>query len=194
MNSKQYQNFKKAKAIETSNKNKLIKHFGNIPDTSGIYILTREECYIGQSKHILTRIAEHLQRYDQHIDMSLKKYGLNSEENTSGWKLKYITTNDLDEAEKKFIKLYQKDGYHMLNKTAGGQGEGKTKINEFKPAKGYRDGLEQGRNNLIKRLQTISKYLYIKPKKENKTSQRMYEEFIDLIGGDDDTGTKGTII
>lgn len=55
---------KKVKAIERTNKQRWVKHFGDIPDESGIYILTREEngfkyAYIGQAKRILTRLAQH---------------------------------------------------------------------------------------------------------------------------------------
>ena len=48
-------------------------------ENSGIYVFTREEngfkfAYIGQAKHVITRLAQQLNSY-QHIDLSLKKHG-----------------------------------------------------------------------------------------------------------------------
>ena len=81
---------------------------------------------------------------------------------------------------------YTKKGYQCrYNKTAGGQGEGKEKINEFRPSRGYRDGLEQGRKNLARELSSIAdKHLKIEiraDKVNNKVSQRQYEKFMDLL-------------
>ena len=44
-------------AIQENNKKRLIKAYGEIPNTSGIYFLFREEdgikyAYVGQAKHI----------------------------------------------------------------------------------------------------------------------------------------------
>ena len=52
-------------AIQENNKKRLIKAYGDIPNTSGIYFLFREEdgikyAYVGQAKHILSRLAQHL--------------------------------------------------------------------------------------------------------------------------------------
>ena len=64
---------------EIANKKKWTDAFGAITDSSGIYILRRMDedgikfAYIGQAKHILTRLGQHLDGY-QHIDLSLKKH------------------------------------------------------------------------------------------------------------------------
>ena len=141
-------NFRQRLAIDKANKNKLLKHNEDLNDESGIYFLVREDengikyAYIGQAKHILTRLAQHLVGY-QHIDLSLKKHGLWSEENPYGWKAYHMNFFEwqLDEKEKHYIKLYARNGYQLRNKTAGGQGEGKVQIDEYKPSKGYYDGL-----------------------------------------------------
>lgn len=88
--------------------------------------------------------------------------------------------------EQYWILQYTKKGYQCrYNKTAGGQGEGKEKINEFKPSRGYRDGLEQGRKNLARELSSIAdKHLKIEiraDKTNNKVSQKQYEKFMDLL-------------
>ena len=80
-------------------------------------------------------------------------WGFYSNDNLYGWKLnfKHYPVSELDKWEQYWILEYTKRGYQCrYNKTAGGQGEGKEKINEFRPAKGYRDGLKQGRKNMAK--------------------------------------------
>ena len=90
--------------------------------------------------------------------------------------------------EKKFIQMYSNNGYQLRNKTAGGQGEGKTQIDDYRPAKGYRDGIAQGRKNLAKELTNIiDKHLCIsikEEKKNNKVSIKAFEKFNDLLYGD----------
>lgn len=123
-----------------------------------------------------------------HIDLSLKKRGFYSEDNPYGWKLNFMNypKEELDDWEKKWILEYTKRGYQCrYNKTSGGQGEGKEKINEFKAAKGYRDGLKQGQKNLARELShIIEKHLTVqlKPDKQNnKVSQRAFEKFKGLL-------------
>ena len=189
------QNLRKAMAIESKNNKRLLEINPKLDDKSGIYFLTRidEEginyFYIGQAKHILTRMAQHMVGH-QHIDLSIKKRGFYSEENPYGWKINFLhyPVTALDEMEQKWILEYTKKGYQCrYNKTSGGQGDGKEKINEFKPTKGYRDGLVQGRKNLAKELSDIiEKHLIIglKPEKQNnKISQRALEKFKELLGG-----------
>ena len=79
-----------------------------------------------------------------------------------------------------------KHGYQCrYNKTGGGQGEGKEKINEYRPEKGYHDGLAQGRKNLAKELSSIiEKHLTVSVKPEkanNKVSQKALEKFWNLL-------------
>ena len=188
-----YQNIKQAKAIEYKNKKRLLEVNPNLNDKSGIYFLTRTDedginyFYIGQAKHILTRLAQHLVNF-QHIDLSLKKRGLYSNKNPYGWKIGFLhyPISELDKWEQHWILEYTKKGYQCrYNKTSGGQGDGKEKINEFKPAKGYRDGLAQGRLNLARELRNIiDKHLIVslKPEKaNNKVSQKALEKFNGLL-------------
>lgn len=191
-----YKNIAKIKAIEKKNKEVLLKINPNLDDESGIYFLTRTDenninyFYIGQAKHILSRLAGHMTGY-QHIDLSIKKRKFYSKDNPYGWKINFIhyPEKKLDEWEKYWILEYTKRGYQCrYNKTAGGQGEGKGKINEYKPSKGYRDGLEQGRKNLAKELKDIiDKHLIvsIKPEKiNNKISTKQFEKFNTILNID----------
>ena len=188
-------NLRKAKAIEAKNKKRLLAIDPYLDEGSGIYFLVRKDengikyAYIGQAKHLLTRLAQHLSGY-QHIDLSLKKHGLYSSENIYGWKIGFLhfQISELDFMEKKFIQMYSNNGYQLRNKTAGGQGEGKTQIDDYRPAKGYRDGIAQGRKNLAKELTNIiDKHLCIsikEEKKNNKVSIKAFEKFNDLLYGD----------
>lgn len=142
-------NYKQIKAIEKANKEKILKVCPNVPETSGIYFLTREEdgfkyAYVGQAKRLLTRLAQHLTGY-QHIDLSIKKHKLWSEKNPSGWKILYrpCKESELDELEQRYIKEYANKGYQLRNKTSGSQGEGKKDIAD-EPTKGYLEGLHNG--------------------------------------------------
>ena len=189
------ENLRKAKAIEAKNKKRLLAIDPYLDEGSGIYFLVRKDengikyAYIGQAKHLLTRLAQHISGY-QHIDLSLKKHGLYSSENIYGWKIGFLhfQISELDFMEKKFIQMYSNNGYQLRNKTAGGQGEGKTQIDDYRPAKGYRDGIAQGRKNLAKELTNIiDKHLCIslkEEKKNNKVSIKAFEKFNDLLYGD----------
>lgn len=185
-------NLIKVRAIEANNKDRLRKVNPSLNEGSGIYILTREDengikySYIGQAKHILTRLAQHLVGY-QHIDLSLKKHGLYSNDNHYGWKIGFLNfpEDKLDEKEQYYIRRYAQAGFQLRNKTSGSQGAGKTQIDEYRPAKGYRDGIRQGKISLARELsQIIDKHLVvsIKPGKEkNKISIRALEKFKALI-------------
>lgn len=186
------QNIAKAKSIEQKNKKRLLAVNQKLDDKSGIYFLTRVDendikyAYIGQAKHILTRLAQHLTSY-QHIDLSLKKHGLYSADNPYGWKIGFMhfPLSELDEKEQHYIKMYAQNGYQLRNKTAGGQGEGKQQIDEYRPQKGYRDGILQGKKTLARELSAIiSKHLTVRLKDEkqgNKVSQKQLEKFNRLI-------------
>jgi hypothetical protein len=186
------ENIKKAMAIQKKNEKVVLNHFPTMTNDSGIYIFYRKDesglkfAYIGQAKHMLTRVAQHLSGY-QHIDLSLKKRGFKTEENPNGWSclVVYIGQDLLDKYEQEFIKEYGNAGWQLLNKTAGGQGEGKTQIAEYKPSRTYRDGVVQGRKALAKELShIIDKHLTIElkeAKKGNKTSQKALEKFMSLL-------------
>ena len=191
-----YRNIAKAKAIEKQNRERLLNVNPKLDDESGIYFLTRTDednisyFYIGQALHILTRLAQHLVGF-QHIDLSIKKRGLYSADNPYGWKVNFMhyPKSELDKWEQYWILEYTKRGYQCrYNKTGGGQGEGKEKINEFRPAKGYRDGIKQGKINLARELSSIAeKHLKIEirdDKKNNKVSKKQFEKFKELMNED----------
>lgn len=186
-------NYKQLYAIKKNNEKRILSVCPRMKNQSGIYFYTRTDengisyFYIGQSVDCLERNVSHLSGY-QHIDLSIKKRGFYSEENPYGWKLDFIhyPREKLDEMEQYWILEYTKKGYQCrYNKTAGGQGAGKEKINEFKPAKGYYDGIKQGKKSLAKELSHIAeKHLEIrlKPEKQgNKVSEKQYEKFMTLI-------------
>lgn len=177
--------FKQRYAIMASNKKKLLKHFPTLTDDSGIYILTREEdgikyAYVGQSIHCLSRLAEHLVGY-QHIDLSLKKHGLFTVDNPTGYTVSqiYCPTEKLDDMEQLYIRTYAQRGYQLRNHTTGSQGVGKKGMNQ-KPSRGYYDGKQQGRDDLVKEVQRLLKYIDIAPK-GGKLSERMYQKFVALF-------------
>ena len=163
-----------------------------LDEGSGIYFLTRTDeegfkyAYIGQAKHVLTRLAQHLSGY-QHIDLSLKKHGLYSVDNPYGWKVgfMYFPEEVLDEKEQRYIKLYAQEGYQLRNKTSGSQGTGKKKIDEYKAARGYYDGIKQGKKSLARELSNIiEKHLEIslkEGKKQNKVSTKALEKFYTIL-------------
>lgn len=188
-------NYRQIKAIEQKNKQRLLDIDPLIAETSGIYFFTREEdgikyAYIGQAKHILTRLAQHLSGY-QHIDLSLRKHGLYTQNNPLGWKVNYLPfpEEELDKREQFYIKKYASAGYQLRNKTSGGQGEGKKQIDEYKQARGYYDGIKQGRTNLARELKhIIDKHLVVELRPEkasNKTSIKQLEKFMELLSEGD---------
>lgn len=194
----QYKNIAQIKAIEKKNRERLLKVNPNLNDRSGIYFLTRTDendisyFYIGQAVNIIQRMCGHLTGY-QHIDNSIKKRGFSSEENPYGWKLNFINypKSELDKMEQYWILEYTKKGYQCrYNKTAGGQGEGKEKINEFRPAKGYRDGIKQGYKNASKEISHLfDLHLDYKTKSDNPNKNQekalhKLEEFLNYHKGD----------
>ncbi|MBQ7975953.1 MAG: GIY-YIG nuclease family protein [Clostridia bacterium] len=169
------QEIKKRMAIIRANKERILKVCRDVPERSGIYFLTREEggfkyAYVGQAKRLLTRLAEHLTGY-QHIDLSLKKHGLWSEDNPTGWKVAYIECQEqhLDEQEQSHIKAYANMGYQLRNKTSGSQGKGKKDIAD-EPTKGYLEGLHNGYKKAQKEIAHLFKlHLKCETKKDPPT-------------------------
>lgn len=180
------------KAIEQKNKQRLLQINPELDEESGIYFLLREDedgfkyAYIGQAKHILTRLASHLTGY-QHIDLSLKKHKFyDKETNPYGWEVHFLhfPLDELDSMEQHFIKTYATAGYQLRNKTSGSQGEGKKQIDEYKPHRGYRDGLIQGRKNASREIANLfDKHLNYSKKsdKPNKNQERAAEKFEDFL-------------
>lgn len=186
-------NYKQIKEKEQYYKNLMLKVNKTLTDDSGIYFLLRKDengfryAYIGQAKHILTRLAQHLSGY-QHIDLSLKKHGLyDAIKNPNGWQVYalHFPLEELDEKEQYYIKKYAGAGWQLRNKTSGSQGVGKAQIDEYRPHKTYRDGIQQGKLALARDLRHImEKHLSITlkaEKKANKTSQKAFEKFMELL-------------
>ena len=190
-------NMKQVYAIARNSELRWKEIYPELDHYTGIYVLTRQDengfkySYIGQAKDVLKRLGQHLTGF-QHIDLSLKKHGLNG---AFGWKIKEIIKcqeDQLDEAEQVYIKKYANLGYQLRNKTSGSQGEGKDCLDvERKPSKGYYDGVEYGYNKAIKEIGILfDKYLDAVIKGDsNKIKERKLEEFLHLIRGDKDETT-----
>lgn len=193
-----YQNIARAKAIERENKKRLLKLNPKLNDKSGIYFLLREDengfkfAYVGQAKSVLQRLASHLVGYEQHIDLSLRKHKLYSEDNPYGWRVEFINfpESQLDEKEKYYIKLYADNGYQLRNVSIGGQGGNRDSgsIGERKAPKGYLQGIQQGKKVLARELShIIEKHLVVtirEDKQGNKVSQKQLDKFMELINAD----------
>lgn len=183
-------NYRQLYAIKKANKERILKVCPNCPEASGIYFLLREEdgfkyAYIGKAKSLLSRLADHLQGYTQHIDRSLKKHGLWSEENQTGWVIHFLEfpKEQLDEKEQYYIKKYANAGYQLRNIESGGN-LGKTDIGERKPAKNYYDGLNQGYRNARKFVANLfEKHLDYKQKSDrpNKNQEKAMKKFKDFL-------------
>lgn len=186
-------NFAQIKAIEEKNKRRFLALNPNIPNKSGIYILFREEngirfAYVGQARSIISRLSQHLSGY-QHIDLSLKKHGLYSEDNPCGYQVAFECCPEtyLDERERHWIKEMANKGFQLRNHTIGGQNEGKGGFDNQKPSRGYYDGLKQGRKSLAKELKHIitTHNFTIKPEKNNKITQKALAKFWELLETED---------
>ena len=179
------------KAIEKKNRARFLSVNPELNDKPGIYFLVREENgyrygYVGKaSVSVLGRLAQHLSGW-QHIDLSLKSHGLYTKDNPTGWRVgfKNFPKEVLDEKEQFYIRKYANAGYQMRNKNAGGT-DGSSKINEYRPVKGYRQGIQQGKKTLAKDLSNIiDKHLDVtlKPEKQNnKISQKQEKRFWELL-------------
>lgn len=188
-------NYKQIYAIKKANEERILKVCPNCPNTSGIYFLLREENgfkfgYIGKAKHLLDRLGSHLSGRKQHIDRSLLAHGLWSEENQTGYRVHFLEYPEekLNEMEQLYIKKYANAGYQLRNVESGGN-LGKTDIGERKAARGYYDGLEQGRKNTQRFIVDLfAKHLDYKPKKEppNAYQKRALEKFKDFLEGENE--------
>lgn len=187
--------YQKLYAIKHENQMRIMKACPNCPNTSGIYFLTRVEddikyAYVGKAKHLLERLGDHLAGHQQHIDRSIKKHGLWSADNITGWKVNVLEfkEEELDERERYFIKMYAKAGFQLRNVESGGT-TGKTDIGERKPSRGYYDGLEQGKKNARKFVSYLfTKHLDYKPKsdKPSKNQEKAMKKFKEYIESDDE--------
>ena len=180
--------------IDRENRKRFLALDGHLTDDSGIYILFREQdgikyAYVGQAKHILKRLSQHLSGF-QHIDLSLKKHGLVTEK-PNGWNVyvRHYPESELDEAERYWIQRVASQGYQLRNKTLGGQDEGKGGLDNQKPSRNYHDGLAQGRKSLAKELKhIIDTHLEVKVKKDNKITQKALAKFWELLNFENEKG------
>lgn len=188
-------NYKQKYAIEAKAKQKIKEYDCRINEDSGIYHFMRYDeekgwCkYIGQAKHLLTRLAEHLTARQttkgecSHIDNSLYKRGIISETNTDGWAISfyYCDIEELDTNERKDIEKAQANGVYLYNITSGGQNAGKYDINERRQTKlkRYSNGKQYGYEKARQEVKTIfDKYLdFIIKGKPNKTKEKKLQQF-----------------
>ena len=160
---------------------------------SGIYCFTRVDedgfkfAYVGlASKSLLTRLGEHLVGY-QHIDLSIKKHGLYSQENPYGYKVDILCkcpAEECNEKEQYYIKRAADAGYQLKNSTTGSQGKGKKGLENGRPARGYWDGVEAGKMKARRFVADLfSKHLNVSMKKPTKNAEKAlakFQEFINL--------------
>ena len=185
-------NFRQVKAIEKKNKEIIKKNCPSVTEESGIYILFRNENgfkfgYVGQAKHLLTRLAQHLKGY-QHIDLSIRKHGFYSTDNPCGYKIycHEFAKSELNDKEQFYIKYLADNGYQLRNKTSGSQGEGKKDIADV-PTKGYLEGLHRGYEKARKEVAHLfDLHLdFVVKGKSNKRKEKAYIKFENFLKGED---------
>ena len=194
-------NNKQRYAILKKNKEQWLQYY-SIKDESGIYILTRYDdngfkfAYVGQAKKVLTRLAEHLMGYNQHIDFSLRKHGIGSAfTRENKWKCEkiiYCAENELNDLEQEWIRKCHELGYQLLNKTTGSQGQSKQALGEQKPAKGYYDGIKQGRKKVIDEINNRLTKGDIRLVIEcpNKRKEQHLAKLMEILGKNDNEDTE----
>lgn len=182
-------NYKQIFAIKKENEERIKKLCPKATHTSGIYFIYREQNgfkfgYVGQAtKSLLSRLGEHLNGYKQHIDLSIRKYGLYDKvKNPYGYKVSiicYCTPEQCNEKEQEFIKKFANEGWQLRNSTTGSQGEGKQSIIENKSTKGYREGVAYGELKTKREVKVFfDKYLDFTIKApSNKIKERKHNEF-----------------
>lgn len=190
-------NYKKIYAKKKEYREKILKVCPDCPDTSGIYFLIRREngfkwAYIGQAKHLLTRLAQHLEGHEQHIDKSLKKHGLFSEENPGGWGINFLPfpERELDAMEQYYIKKYANAGFQLRNHESGGK-DGKIALENRNERRGYREGVKRGEQKAKKYIADLfSKHLNAVPKKDppTKLQENALEKFNRFLREDQEEG------
>ena len=180
--------YKQTFARKKASEEKIAKYFGEIKQTSGIYVFARIDtdfkyAYVGQAVNLKQRTAEHLLGY-QHIDLSIKKRGFFTAENLNGWKLIILAECDkseLDSKEQEYIKKYADGGFQVYNKTTGGQLEGKSGMQDT-AKKGYLQGKNDGYEKAIKEIgEQVAKYTNGLESKSGAVAQRKTEELIKLL-------------
>ena len=158
---------------------------------SGIYCFTRVDedgfkfAYIGlATRSLLTRLGEHLVGY-QHIDLSIKKHGLYSQENPYGYKVNILCkcpAEECNEKEQYYIKKAADAGYQLRNHNSGSQGNGRRTFDNAKPSKTYREGLAMGYLNARREVaHWFSLHLNVSMKKPTKNAESALEKFQEFI-------------
>lgn len=187
-------NYRQIYAIRRQNEEKILQLCPEAKQASGIYCFYRIDennfrfCYVGQASkdNLLSRCASHLEGYKQHIDLSIRKYGLYDEDkNPYGYKLMvlcYCSSEECDKKEQYYIRQYADDGWQLKNVEIGGK-SGKTDVNERKPSKGYREGVAQGYKNAQR---DVSKWfeknlIYQINGKTNKNKEKAYDKFTEFL-------------
>ena len=187
-------NYRQLYAIKMQNEKRIKRICPDATHKSGIYCFHREDengfkyAYVGlATKSVLSRCAEHLSGYTQHIDRSLKSHKLYDKENPYGWKLDilcFCSAEECNEKEQFYIKKVHQSGRQLLNVTGGSQGKGKFNISQNKPPKNYYDGLSQGYKNAQKFVSNLfEKHLDYKQKsdKPNKNQEKAMQKFKDFL-------------
>lgn len=187
-------NYRQLYAIKAKNESKIKQLCPTITNDSGIYVFTRIDdygfkfAYIGQAVNLLERAASHLSGY-QHIDLSIKKWGLyHPENNPYGWQLEVACTcsnktESLDTLEQQFIKSYADSGWQLRNKTSGSQADGKKGIDD-RPRKGYLQGKQDGKLKAYKDISVmIEKYTTGIKSKGGVIADRKTAELLELLKG-----------
>ena len=161
---------------------------------SGIYVFRRVNeqgfkfAYIGlATKSLLSRLADHLEGYSQHIDLSIRKYGLYDPiKNPYGYKIDilcYCPESECNDKEQYYIKKFADEGWQLKNVTGGSQGKGKFGLNENKSPKSYREGVAYGKKLLARELKHIitTHNFTIEPEKRNKVTEKALGKFWELL-------------
>lgn len=193
-------NYKRIYAIKAQNENRILKVNPDVPRRSGIYFLLRKEngfkyAYIGQAVDLLSRLASHLNGY-QHIDLSLRKHGFWSEDNQTGYVIRFLEfpPKQLDEKEMYYIKKYANAGYQLRNSTTGSQGEGKKGLDNQKQPRTYTEGKAEGKKQLSREIKHLfDLHLDYVPKKlpPTKLQEKAMQKFKDFLALNEEIGEKG---
>ena len=195
------QNFRQIFTRKETNERKIFALCPKAVHKSGIYVFHRVNeqgfkfAYIGlATKSLLSRLADHLNGYSQHIDLSIRKYGLyNPIKNPYGYKIDilcYCPESECNEKEQYYIKKFADEGWQLRNTTGGSQGKGKFGLNENKSGKTYREGVEYGKKSLARELHHIieTHHFEIKPEKDNKITQKALAKFWELLNFENEKG------
>ena len=91
-------------------------------------------------------------------EKSMKAHGLYSEENKNGYKIDFFhcPVSQLDEKEREYIQKAIDAGWIVKKSRLAVDRMKVRKIADYRPAKGYRDGIQQGKKTLARDLSHIN--------------------------------------